>query len=205
MPQTLTSRSAWGLSFCRFCILLCRTVVSPKWFIITHVWFELGTYKKIPQTLGSSVGHGRSFCKDLYRKTVRQSKMQNLQNDNPHADREVSVWGNNQAKCNTSCKTTNVVYLITCTKCGKQYVGETGDHVNQRMNGHRDDWKHKRFERSPVAEHFCSPEHDFLNHATLCCLDHNPEWTDRTRKARESYWIRRLNTLRPYGINKGDQ
>ena len=103
------------------------------------------------------------------------------------------------------CKTTNVVYLITCTKCGKQYVGETGDHVNQRMNGHRDDWKHKRFERSPVAEHFCSPEHDFLNHATLCCLDHNPEWTDRTRKARESYWIRRLNTLRPYGINKGDQ
>ena len=67
----------------------------------------------------------------------------------------------------------------------------------------RDDWKHKRFERSPVAEHFCSPEHDFLNHATLCCLDHNPEWTDRTRKARESYWIQRLNT--PYGINKGDQ
>ena len=63
----------------------------------------------------------------------------------------------------------------------------------------------KWFERSPVAEHFCSPEHDFLNHATLWCLDHNPEWTDRTRKARESYWIRRLNTLRPYGINTGDQ
>ena len=75
------------------------------------------------------------------------------------------------------CKTTSVVYLITCTKCGKQYVGETGDHVNQRMNGHRDDWKHKRFERSP--------EHDILNHAALCCLDHNPEWTDRTSKARE--------------------
>ena len=29
--------------------------------------------------------------------------------------------------------------------------------------------------------------------------------SDRTRKARESYWIRRLNTLRLYGINKGDQ
>ena len=44
-------------------------------------------------------------------------------------------------RCNTSCKTTNVVYLIPCTKCGKQYVGETDDHVNQRVNGHRDDWK----------------------------------------------------------------
>ena len=54
------------------------------------------------------------------------------------------------------------------------------------MNGHRDDWKHKRFQRSPVAEHFCSPEHDFVNHAMLCCLDHNPEWTDRTRKAKKS-------------------
>ena len=62
-------------------------------------------------------------------------------------------------RCNTSCKTINVGYLITCTKCGKQYVGETGDHVNQRMNGHRDDWKHKRFERSPVAEHFCNAFH----------------------------------------------
>ena len=98
-------------------------------------------------------------------------------------------------RCNTSCKTTNVVYLITCNKCGKQYVGETSDHVNQRMNGHRDDWKHKRFERSPVPEHFCSPEHDFLNHATLCCLDHNLEWIDWTKKARESYWIRHLNTM----------
>ena len=74
-------------------------------------------------------------------------------------------------RCSTSCKTTNVVYLITCTKCGKQYIGKTPDYLNQRMNGHRDNWKHKRFERSPVAEHFCSPEHDFLNHAVLCCLE----------------------------------
>ena len=101
-------------------------------------------------------------------------------------------------RCNTSCKTTNVVHLAPCTNCRKQYVGETGDHVNQRMNGHRDDWKHKWFERSPVTERFWSPKHDFVNHAVLCCLDHNPEWTDRTR-------LLDPNTLRPYHINKGDQ
>ena len=122
----------------------------------------------------------------------------------PHRSRSAS-GATNKPSCNISCKTTNVVYLITCTKCRKQYVGETGDHVNQPMNGNLDDWKHKRFEKSPVAERFCSLEHDFLNHAVLCCLDHNPEWTDRTRKARESYWIRRLNTLRPYSFNKDDQ
>ena len=32
----------------------------------------------------------------LGRPTVRQGKMQNLQNDNPHTDREVNVWGNHQ-------------------------------------------------------------------------------------------------------------
>ena len=75
---------------------------------------------------------------------------------------------------------------------------------NKRMNGHRDDWRHRRFERSPTAEHFHSADHDFLSHASVCCLEHNKEWSDSTRKLRESYWIRRLNTLCPFGINKGD-
>ena len=85
-----------------------------------------------------------------------------------------------------------------------QYVGETKGPLNIRMNGHRDDWRHKRFERSPTAEHFCLQGHDFLSHASVCCLESNSEWKDNARKSRESYWIRRLNTLNPSGINKGD-
>ena len=54
-----------GYYFAGFASCFAARSCLPKWFIITHVWFELGTYKKIPQTLGSSVGHGRSFCKDL--------------------------------------------------------------------------------------------------------------------------------------------
>ena len=71
---------------------------------------------------------------------MRLSKMQNLQNDNPTQIVKSASGETIKLRCNTSCKTTNIVYLITCTKCGKQYVGETGDHVNQRMNDHRDDW-----------------------------------------------------------------
>ena len=62
------------------------------------------------------------------------------------------------------------------------YVGETKGPLNIRMNGHRDDWRHKRFERSLVGEHFCSSGHDFLSHASVCCLESNPEWTDNARK-----------------------
>ena len=83
-------------------------------------------------------------------------------------------------------------------------LGETKGPLNKRMNGHRDDWRHRRFERSPTAEHFHSADHDFLSNASVCCLEHNKEWSDSTRKLRESYWIRRLNTLCPFGINKGD-
>ena len=44
----------------------------------------------------------------------------------------------------TNCRTQNVVYLISCGKCGKQYVGETKGPLNIRMNGHRDETKQSR-------------------------------------------------------------
>ena len=66
------------------------------------------------------------------------------------------------------------------------------------MNGHRSDWTKRRFQRSPVAEHFHLQNHDFNSHVSLCCIDHDAQWSDDTRKARESYWIRRLNTMQPH-------
>ena len=45
--------------------------------------------------------------------------------------------------------------------------GKTKGPLNIRMNGHRDDWRHKRFERSPVGEHFCSSGHDFMSCLSL--------------------------------------
>ena len=53
--------------------------------------------------------------------------------------------------------------------------------VCRPMIGHRDDWRHSRFERSPTAEHFHFADHGFLSHASVCCLKHNHEWSDSTR------------------------
>ncbi|XP_060598432.1 uncharacterized protein LOC132752158 [Ruditapes philippinarum] len=102
-----------------------------------------------------------------------------------------------------NCKTANVIYLISCKVCNKQYVGETKLPLNKRMNLHRSDWKTRKFNRSPVAEHFHLEGHSFKD-VSLCCIEHNTKWSDITRKSRETYWIRRLNTLEPSGINKGD-
>ena len=53
-----------------------------------------------------------------------------------------------------SCKSSNVVYLITCRRCGQQYVGETGQPLHRRINGHRSCITQRKTEESPVAEHF---------------------------------------------------
>ena len=39
--------------------------------------------------------------------------------------------------CYVNCATDNVVYLISCKKCGVQYVGETGQTLRKRLNNHR--------------------------------------------------------------------
>ena len=42
-----------------------------------------------------------------------------------------------------TCKSANLVYLISCRKCGLQYVGETENLLHIRMNGHRSDIRTK--------------------------------------------------------------
>jgi hypothetical protein len=35
-----------------------------------------------------------------------------------------------------SCLTKRVIYIITCTKCSKQHVGQTGRQLNDRITEH---------------------------------------------------------------------
>ena len=92
-------------------------------------------------------------------------------------------------KGDTNCRTLSVVYmyLIPCGKCGKQYFVETKGPLNIRMDGHRDDCRQKIYVRYPVGQHFYVSDHDFIGNTSVCC---------------ESYWIRRLNSLKTSGINK---
>ena len=41
--------------------------------------------------------------------------------------------------CDTNCSTRKVIYLISCKKCNKQYVGQTSQQVSKRMNSHKFD------------------------------------------------------------------
>ena len=52
----------------------------------------------------------------------------------------------------------NVVYVIECTKCSIQCIGETENALCVCLTGHRSDIRHKRMEKS-VAKHFNSVDH----------------------------------------------
>ena len=103
-------------------------------------------------------------------------------------------------KLHATCKTSNIVYLIECRRCGHQYVGESGQPLHMRMNGHRYDISHRKTKESPVAAHFTSTGHSESD-LSVCVIDRL--WTDDVirRKNRESRWIRTLGTLWPSGMN----
>ena len=101
------------------------------------------------------------------------------------------------------CTTRNLVYLITCTKCAKQYVGETKREFRFRMAEHVRDTRVKR--ETPVSIHFNEPDHSFENMVfqIIHILPTDPEDDGSTIRRRqcEKYWIYQLHSLRPLGIN----
>ena len=104
--------------------------------------------------------------------------------------------------CNVSCKTPNVVYLLNCHVCGSQYIGESVQPFNKRMNGHRSDLMKKTL--LSVSQHFVLPGHslDDFGRSKIYIIDHNPSWKENQRQKRESFWIHELQTLHLEGINK---
>lgn len=96
-----------------------------------------------------------------------------------------------------NCQSSNVVYAITCTLCGKIYIGETYRTLNERFAEHHMSIRLKY--KYPVAVHFNSPNHN-LSHLKICSLWKNSKGST-LRKFMESRIINSLGTTAPAGIN----
>ena len=99
-----------------------------------------------------------------------------------------------------SCKSSNIVYLITCRRCGQKYVGETGQPLHDRINIHCFDITQRRTEESPVAEHFNSEGHTPAD-MTVVAIDQIYSHNSCLRKIQESRCIRILGTSHPFRMN----
>ena len=103
-----------------------------------------------------------------------------------------------QAHFTTNCRTKNIIYLIECRKCKKQYIGATKNPLQLQMNGHRSDYYQKLSNKS-VMEPFNTTGHSFED-LTVIVIEQIMANSAR-RKQWESFWIHTLWTLAPDGLN----
>ena len=96
------------------------------------------------------------------------------------------------------CNSKNVMYMIQCNDCSKQYVGETKRRLKDRFNEHRRSVDNPSTISKPttVSEHFLTNDHS-ANDITLIAKSSR----DSVGKAREAYLIERGKTLEPLGMN----
>ena len=99
---------------------------------------------------------------------------------------------------NYSPKTSNCVYVIICTTCKLQYIGETKNSVATRMAQHKYNITHNKDGHTPLVRHFI---HHGLQSFQVAVVESNFHWTDGERRRCERKWIRQLNTIDPRGLN----
>ena len=111
------------------------------------------------------------------------------------------------------CHSSNLIYLLTCLKCGLQYVGETVQQLNARFTMHRSGIKmpEKHGTCKILSSHFNT---GLCKGADYCVqILEKLEGTGRTerkaidvsmtshRRKREEYWMKTLRTVYQYGLN----
>ena len=106
---------------------------------------------------------------------------------------------------NSNCKSKHLIYLLECTKCKIQYVGKCETPFNQRINNHRKD--SKLATSIPASRHF-KTNHDFNKDAKFTIIERientsrPAEVLTQQLKRRENFWIKKLGTLAPDGLNQ---
>ena len=101
------------------------------------------------------------------------------------------------------CKSTHVIYLLYCSKCkDQQYVGETRQTLTARIVGHRSDINTGAVEKCiHVVNHFNSAGHS-LNDLRVFPIEQMRNSDKQSRRARERFWMSKLRTVYPYGLNE---
>ncbi|CAJ0929305.1 unnamed protein product [Ranitomeya imitator] len=103
-----------------------------------------------------------------------------------------------------TCNSSFVIYLIKCP-CGLGYVGETTQHIRDRISQHKSTIRCGKT-LLPVPAHFAQNNHTVAQ-LRYQVLEHIPlarRGGDRIKKLkeRESFWIHTLQTLTPLGLNR---
>ena len=104
-----------------------------------------------------------------------------------------------------TCNTKRVVYLVTCVKCGLQYVGQTEPGLRLRMNKTRSDalaykaCSDSKLSSVHLTHHFSGVDRCNGKHLRIQPIERVADGVSIS--AREVFWILNLRTVFPYGMN----
>ena len=102
-----------------------------------------------------------------------------------------------------TCMTPRIVYLLECTRCGKQYVGQTVKTFKHRVAQHLLHIRKGGSDKLPL--HFNADAHtvdDIIFHPIAAINVRIPiKDAESILKSLETVWIKRLATLQPLGLN----
>ena len=104
-----------------------------------------------------------------------------------------------------SCRSSNLVYAITCKRCGKQYVGQTLLRLKDRFISHFRDIETGDPEKS-VSRHFSHSSHNGIKDMEISVLEFikKPPRSQQAITIRhrvEKHWTHLLRCLAPIGLN----
>ena len=97
-----------------------------------------------------------------------------------------------------TCTSSNLIYLIECNLCQKQYIGQSSNSLQERMRGHLHDIKTAN-QFKPVSHHFTSANQSINNVTITGLLLTNSNVNVRLRT--EESLIALFGTLEPEGLN----
>ena len=106
---------------------------------------------------------------------------------------------------NITCKSSNLIYCLTCKTCGIQYVGQTKNRLMDRFQAHFYNIGHNK-QVSEIGKHFNKPDHHGLDDVEIHILDFIHAYPEGRRSKHlrdliEYNWIQRLHTNAPTGLN----
>ena len=136
-----------------------------------------------------------TYCPKLHKVTIFIS----THTDSTHQCRNLPP------KHRITCEIYNIIYLIHCTKCNKQYIGETGRPFRKRIYEHIASVKNPNKISTPVSRHFTAEDHSYkhMRFSVVQWLGNKtgPDCMSNRRKLELKY-IWDIPTIAPLGINQ---
>ena len=88
-----------------------------------------------------------------------------------------------------TCQSKNLIYCITCNGCSKQYIGETGDTLRNRMTVHRQHIRESKYQILDVSKHIAACAQGISPQFSITPFYKMQNDEEFARKHKEKYFI----------------